>query len=52
MQVSLLKLNSGISRAVETTTTLERQNADLEAVDRAALRARPDRVGRERARAC
>ena len=38
MQVSLLKLNSGISRAVETTTTLERQNADLEAVDRAALR--------------
>ena len=31
MQVSLLKLNSGISRAVETTTTLERQNADLEA---------------------
>ena len=31
MQVSLLKLNSGISRAVETSTTLERQNADLEA---------------------
>jgi len=31
MQVSLLKLNSGISRAVETTTTLERQNAALEA---------------------
>jgi hypothetical protein len=31
MQVSLLKLNSGISRAVETTTTLERQNADIEA---------------------
>jgi hypothetical protein len=30
MQVSLLKLNSGISRAVETTTTLERQNAELE----------------------
>jgi hypothetical protein len=30
MQVSLLKLNSGISRAVETTTTLERQNAALE----------------------
>ena len=29
-QVSLLKLNSGISRAVETTTTLERQNAALE----------------------
>src|ERR687897_1228649 len=31
MQVSLLKLNSGISRAVETTTTLERRNAGLEA---------------------
>ncbi len=31
MQVSLLKLNSGISRAVTTATTLERQNADLEA---------------------
>jgi hypothetical protein len=31
MQVSLLKLNSGISRAVETTSTLERQNAGLEA---------------------
>jgi hypothetical protein len=31
MQVSLLKLNSGISRAVETTTTLERQNGDLQA---------------------
>jgi hypothetical protein len=30
MQVSLLKLNSGISRAVETTATLERQNGDLE----------------------
>jgi cell division protein FtsB len=30
MQVSLLKLNAGISRAVETTATLERQNADLE----------------------
>jgi hypothetical protein len=30
MQVSLLKLNSGISRAVETSATLERQNADLE----------------------
>ena len=34
MQVSLLKLNSGISRAVETTTTLERQNAELEARSR------------------
>jgi hypothetical protein len=30
MQVSLLKLNAGISRAVTTTATLERQNADLE----------------------
>ena len=42
MQVSLLKLNSGISRAVETTTTLERQNAALEAVDRQAHGDRPD----------
>jgi hypothetical protein len=31
MQVSLLKLNAGISRAVTTSGTLERQNADLEA---------------------
>jgi hypothetical protein len=31
MQVSLLKLNSGISRAVTTSATLERQNAGLEA---------------------
>ena len=31
MQVSLLKLNSGIGRAVETTATLERQNSDMEA---------------------
>jgi hypothetical protein len=31
MQVTLLKLNTGISRAVTTTGTLERQNADLEA---------------------
>jgi cell division protein FtsL len=30
MQVSLLKLNAGISRAVTTTATLERQNAALE----------------------
>ena len=30
MQVSLLKLNAGISRAVTTTGTLERQNAALE----------------------
>ena len=31
MQVSLLKLNAGISRAVTTTATVERQNANLEA---------------------
>lgn len=31
MQVSLLKLNAGISRAVQATATLERQNSDLEA---------------------
>jgi hypothetical protein len=31
MQVSLLKLNAGISRAVTTASTLERQNADFEA---------------------
>ncbi len=43
MQVSLLKLNSGISRAVETTTTLERQNAELE-MSIARLSA-PDRIG-------
>jgi hypothetical protein len=42
MQVSLLKLNSGISRAVETTTTLERQNADLETA--IARLSAPDRV--------
>src|SRR5215216_6360953 len=30
MQVSLLKLNAGISRAVTTASTLERQNADIE----------------------
>ena len=30
MQVSLLKLNSGITRAVETGATLERQNADMQ----------------------
>ena len=42
MQVSLLKLNSGISRAVETTTTLERQNADIEAA--IARLSSPDRV--------
>jgi hypothetical protein len=42
MQVSLLKLNSGISRAVQTTTTLERQNADLEAS--IARLSSPDRI--------
>jgi hypothetical protein len=42
MQVSLLKLNSGISRAVETTTTLERQNAELEAS--IARLSSPDRI--------
>jgi hypothetical protein len=31
MQVSLLRLNSGISRAVQTQDTLVRQNSDLEA---------------------
>jgi hypothetical protein len=30
MQVSLLKLNAGISRAVQTGATLERQNADMQ----------------------
>src|SRR5215213_248379 len=44
MQVSLLKLNSGISRAVETTTTLERQNAALEAS--IARLSSPDRIER------
>jgi hypothetical protein len=31
MQVSLLKLNAGISNAVTTTSTLQRENADIEA---------------------
>src|ERR1700754_2084767 len=31
MQVSLLRLNSGISRAVATQSTLERQNASMQA---------------------
>jgi hypothetical protein len=30
MQVSLLKLNAGISRAVQASATLERQNADMQ----------------------
>ena len=42
MQVSLLKLNNGISRAVETTTTLERQNAELETA--IARLSAPDRI--------
>ena len=43
MQVSLLKLNAGISRAVTTAGTLERQNADIEAENAklAVDRARP-----------
>ena len=32
MQVSMLKLNAGISRAVEASSTLERQNAELEGI--------------------
>src|SRR4051794_37243903 len=31
MQVSLLRLNSGISRAVQTQSTLEKQNMSLQA---------------------
>jgi hypothetical protein len=42
MQVSLLKLNSGISRAVETSATLERANGELEA--RIAQLSKTDRV--------
>ena len=50
MQVSLLKLNSGIGRAVETTSTLERQNSQMEAdIARLAsgerIRAAADRRG-------
>ena len=50
MQVSLLKLNSGISRAVETSATLERQNSGMEAsIARLAsgerIRAAADRRG-------
>jgi hypothetical protein len=43
MQVSLLKLNSGISRAVETSSTLERQNANMQ--DRIAQLSSSLRVG-------
>ena len=42
MQVSLLKLNSGISRAVETSATLERANGELEA--KIAQLSKTDRV--------
>ena len=38
MQVSLLKLNSGISRAVETSATLERQNSGMERARRVTAR--------------
>jgi hypothetical protein len=43
MQVSLLKLNSGISRAVEASATLERQNADMQ--DQIARLESSQRVG-------
>ena len=42
MQVSLLRLNAGISRAVMTQATLESQNSDLEAANAEATSA--DRV--------
>jgi hypothetical protein len=42
MQVSLLKLNSGISRAVETSATFERANGELEA--KIAQLSKTDRV--------
>ena len=50
MQVSLLKLNSGIGRAVETTATLERQNSQMEAdiarlASGARIRAAADKRG-------
>jgi hypothetical protein len=43
MQVSLLKLNSGISRAVEASATIERQNANME--DQIARLSSGQRVG-------
>jgi hypothetical protein len=43
MQVSLLKLNTGISRAVTATATLERQNAALE--DALARLSSSERIG-------
>ena len=49
MQVSLLKLNTGISRAVQTTTTLERANANLEKqIAKAASSERISRIALER----
>ena len=49
MQVSLLKLNTGISRAVQTATTLERSNAQLEkGIARAASSERIQRIALKR----
>jgi cell division protein FtsL len=49
MQVSLLKLNTGISRAVQTATTLERSNAQLEGqIARLASNERISRIALER----
>src|SRR3954463_687461 len=49
MQVSLLKLNAGISRAVQTSATLERQNADMQ--DAIARLSSSERVRNAAARA-
>jgi hypothetical protein len=49
MQVSLLKLDSGISRAVEASATLERQNADMQ--DRIARLSSAQRVSQAATRA-
>jgi cell division protein FtsL len=49
MQVSLLKLNTGISRAVQATTTLERANVQLESeIARLGSNERISRVASER----
>ena len=49
MQVSLLKLNTGISRAVQTSTTLERANAQLEGqIARLSSNERISRIATER----
>jgi cell division protein FtsL len=49
MQVSLLKLNTGISRAVQATTTLERANVQLESeIARLASNERISRIAAER----